>query len=107
MAGEPRCRPGPVGGGLSGRLTPPWPAARGGGRQAAAGLCGSSPKDGGPVAQGPASSARSRSRLPDGAAWGAGEGRVPSAGPGPRVEPVYNCISAIDRMLFMRLLRRA
>ena len=33
MAGEPRCRPGPMGGGLSGRLTPLWPAAPGGGRQ--------------------------------------------------------------------------
>jgi hypothetical protein len=94
MAGEPRCRPGPVGGGLSGRLTLPWPAAPGGGRQggrerleppperdalvslareehavdgaspkcaswSVAGLCGWSPKDGGPVAHEPASSARS------------------------------------------------
>jgi hypothetical protein len=44
-------------------------------------------EDGGPVAHEPVSSARSRSRLPDGAAWGVGEGRVPSAGRGPRVEP--------------------
>jgi hypothetical protein len=43
--------------------------------------------DGGPVAHEPASSAQSRSRLPDEAAWGVGEGRVPSAGRGPRVEP--------------------
>ena len=122
MAGEPRCRPGPMGGGLSSRLTPLWPAAPGGGRQGGQerleqpperdalvslareehAVDGGQPEvrqlvsgrlvrvvteGGGPVAHEPVSSARSRSRLPDGAAWGASEGRVPSAGRGPRVEP--------------------
>ena len=40
-------------------------------------------EDGGPVAHEPVSSARSRSRLPDEAAWGVGEGRVPQRRPRP------------------------
>ena len=154
MAGEPRCRPGPMGGGLSGKdrgaalkerdelyepaieviiregrgscsllqralagwLTPLWPAAPGGGRQGGRerleqpperdalvslareehAVDGGQPEvrqlvsgravrvvteGGGPVAHEPASSARSRSRLPDGAASrrrrGAGTQRRP------------------------------
>jgi hypothetical protein len=77
-----------VGGFLFG-LGAAWLLARAGqitpqeGQPARAAPCGG----GGPVAHEPVSSARSRSRLPDGAAWGVGEGRVPSAGRGPRVEP--------------------